>query len=127
MSTCTIHVITASFDEMWRVYLVSELKALHPGADVRVGRGVFDDVFVWTSELGAASDLVMTVDADEDETCERLSYSRVSRNSFDVCVRAAEDLAEQVEDEMKKIKRSWQRRLRPLRWGALGIVVGLFR
>src|SRR5271170_746020 len=119
-SKATIHIITASSDPAWRAHLVSALVALHPGADVKVGSGSFDDVFVWTSELGVAPDLVMTVDADEDDCDGRPSYSRMSRGSFDSAVHAAEDLAEQVEGEMKRVERTWKasarnaRRLRPL-------------
>lgn len=136
MNTCstpTIHVITSSFDEVWRAHLISELQVLHPGADVRVGSGSFDDVFVWMSEFGTLSDLVMTVDTDddEDEIGERFSQNNFDvRKSFDACVRVAEDLAEQVECEMKKIKRAWQRRFHPLRFmrsGVLSIAAGLFR
>lgn len=106
-SKATIHIITASSDPAWRTYLVSALEALHPGADVKVGSGSFDDVFVWTTEMGVSPDLVMTTDVDDEE---RVSYSRLSRGSFDSAVHAAEDLAEQVESEIAKIKTSWKRR-----------------
>lgn len=128
----TIHVITASSDPAWRAHLVSALETLHPGADVKVGSGSFDDVFVWTTEMGVSPDLVMTTDLTADDE-ERVSYSR---GSFDSAVLAAEDLAEQVESEIAKIKRAWRRlgarslagftRL-AIPGGVLSVVAGLFR
>ena|SRR5271163_1467165 len=126
----TIHIITASSDPAWRTYLVSSLRGLHPDADVKVGSGSFDDVFVWTTEMGVSPDLVMTADVDDEE---RVSYSRLSRGSFDSAVHAAEDLAEQVESEIAKIKRAWRHRgARRLvsasrSAGLLSVVTGLFR
>ena len=129
----TIHIITASSDPAWRAHLMSALGALYPGADVRVGSGSFDDVFVWTTEMGVSPDLVMTTDVDDEE---RVSYSRLSRGSFDSAVHVAEDLAEQVESEIAKIKRAWRRHSArrsvgltrfAIPEGVLSVVVGLFR
>jgi hypothetical protein len=125
----TIHIITASPDPAWRAHLISTLEALHPGAAIKVGSGSFDDVFVWTTEMGVGSDLAMTLDALEEEKEERLSCPRLSRGSFDSAVCAAEDLAEQVESEIAKIKRAWRRRGAPRKVsaGLLSVVAGLFR
>jgi len=127
-SLATIHIITASSDPAWRSHLISELQDLHPGADVKVGSGSFDDVFVWTTELGVGPDLVMTVgEQDEDERDQE--DERLSQGSFDLAVHAAEDLAEEVETEIAKIKRVWRRRSmrRSRSMSLLGVVAGLFR
>jgi hypothetical protein len=98
-----IHVITASSEPVWQDYLTHTLATRHPGIDVRVTSGSFDDVFVWASEL---------------------DLDAVSATDLDSTVRTTEVLAEQVEGEMRKIERAWKKQQRLLS-GSRSLMTGL--